>query len=550
MIAPGRDARRAAARLCLVDFPGRSPTARVERLIADDHLAGVVLFRKNVAGGPQVAALTAALRRVAHGARASLPWIAIDHEGGAVDRFAPDDADRTDAGRGARQHASDDASRDDSASGGEPRPTRLPSAMALGAAGDPELAHAAGGVAGRELRALGINLNFAPVMDVNTDPANPIIGARAFGDAPPLVTAMGVAYLRGLQAEGVAATAKHFPGHGGVAVDSHVALPVVADARDRLEAVALPPFRAAVRAAVAAVMTAHVVVPALDPTGRPATMSAPVLTELLRTGWGYSGLVCSDALGMRAVTDHTGPGEAAVAAVAAGCDLLLALGPDAMQDEILDGLARAVERGALPAARVAEALARVEAAAARWVAGGPPPPPPADLEAAIGTEAHRRLAARIAEAAVTLVRDPGVLPLARSPIDVVAASPEAPAEALAAALRRHGGRARSRAAADAGASGHVVVVTRSRGPLVPDAVAVVREVAARTRGAMALVATGDPYDVAQAPREAAALATYGTDPASLDAAARVLLGLLRSVGRLPVALPAATSGPASETVRP
>jgi beta-N-acetylhexosaminidase len=418
--------------------------------------------------------------------------------------------------------------------------------MALGAAGDPELARAAGQVAGRELRALGVSLNFAPVMDVNTDPANPVIGARAFGDAPALVAAMGVAYLRGLQAEGVAATAKHFPGHGGVAVDSHVALPVVPDARDRLEAVALPPFRAATRAGVAAVMTAHVAVPALDPTGRPATVSAPVLTDLLRARWGYGGLVCSDALGMRALADGPGPGEAAVAAVAAGCDLLLALGPDAMQDEILHALARAVASGALPSARVAEALARVEAAAARWVGSGPP----SDLAAAVGTEAHRRLAARIANAAVTLVRDAGLLPLAASPVDVVAASPGAPAGALAAALRRHGGRARGCAAVDAGAGGWVVVVTRSRGALAPDAAAIVREMRARTAGRMVLVATGDPYDVAHAPPEGAALATYGADPASLDAAARVLLGRLRPAGRLPVTLAAAPGGPTGGAARP
>lgn len=525
MIAPGRDARRAAARLCLVDFPGLVLTARVERLIADDRLAGVVLFGKNVAGGPQVAALTAALRRVARGAGAPLPWVAIDHEGGVADRFAPDD--------GSGEEAAED---------GEPRATRLPSAMALGAAGDPGLARAAGGVAGRELRALGCNLNFAPVMDVNTDPANPVIGSRAFGDAPALVAAMGVAYLRGLQAEGVAATAKHFPGHGGVAVDSHVALPVVPDARDRLETVALPPFRAATRAGVAAVMTAHVVVPALDPTGRPATVSAPILTDLLRARWGYGGLVCSDALGMRALADRWSPGEAAVAAVAAGCDLLLALGPDAMQDEILGALARAVERGGLPAARIADALARVEAAAARWVGAAGPPLPPADLEGAVGTEANRRLAARIADAAVTLVRDAGLLPLAFSPVDVVAASPGAPAGALAAALRRHGGRAQPCAAASAGTAGPVVAVTRSRGMLPPDAAAVVRQIQARTAGRMVLVATGDPYDVAHAPPEGAALATYGADPFSLDAAARVLLGRLRPGGRLPVTLAAAPGG--------
>jgi beta-N-acetylhexosaminidase len=524
VIAPGRDARHVAARLCLVDFPGPEPTARLERLVADGHVGGVVLFRKNVVSAAQVAALTAALRRVARDGGAPLPWVAIDHEGGAVDRFAPS-GDPTDA-----------AGSPDPA-GAVLRPTRLPAAMALGAAGDPGLARDAGRVAGRELRALGIHLNFAPVMDVNSNPANPIIGTRAFGGSPALVEAMGVAYLGGLQAEGVGAAAKHFPGHGDVIVDSHLALPVVEHARDRLEAVELPPFRAAARAGAAAVMTAHVVFPALDPARVPATMSAPALAGLLREQWGYDGLICSDSLSMRAIADHFGAGDAAVAAVRAGCDLVLALGADAMQDEVADALARGVESGALPSGRIAAALARLDRSAARWVTGGPPPAGSDELASVVGIDAHRQVAQRIAEAAVTLVRDAaGLLPFGAVPVEVVTVDAGAPAAALCAALRRHGADARETAAAEAAGTGAVVAVTRTRGIPSPATAAAVRDLQARTRDHLVVVSAGDPYDLAACPDLPAYLAVYGVDPASVDAVARVLLGRLRPSGRLPVRL--------------
>jgi beta-N-acetylhexosaminidase len=527
-VRPGSTARRQAGRCCLVDFDGPSPPSALERRIADAHVAGVVLFRKNVQSAAQVAALVMDLQALARAAGAPPLLVAIDHEGGAVTRFAPHPA----AG---------------------PTMTPLPSAMALGAAGDPALARAAGAVAGAELRALGIHLNFAPVLDVNTTPANPVIGARAFGETAAVVTALGVAYLEGLQAAGVGATAKHFPGHGDTTVDSHLGLPRVDRTAARLEAVELAPFAAAVRAGVAAIMTAHVVYPALDPSGMPATMSAPILTGLLRGRWGYGGLVVSDALGMRAIVDHVGAGDAAVAAVAAGCDLLLALGPAALQDEVLERLALAIERGVLRAERVAAAHARVAQALARWSAGaaatGPSAIPrrPPDLAAHVGTPAHLDVARRIADAAVTLVRDPaGRLPL-RGRVAVVALGAHAgagPPEDLrpdvAVALRRAGADAVARPhdADDLPAFDRVVAVTWGRG--TPDArtAEVFRALHRRAGDRLVVVAAGDPYELAAAPGDAACVATYGPDPFSVDAAAQVLLGRRPARGRLPVTLPA------------
>ncbi|MDR7555630.1 MAG: beta-N-acetylhexosaminidase [Armatimonadota bacterium] len=529
---PGLTARRQAGRFCLVDFDGPEPPATLERRIADAHIAGVVLFRKNVRSARQVAALTASLQGTARAAGAPPLLVAIDHEGGAVTRFPlrPDPAG--------------------------PAMTPLPSAMALGAAGDPALARAAGAVAGAELRALGVHLNFAPVLDVNTNPANPVIGARAFGETAAMVTALGIAYLQGLQAAGVGATAKHFPGHGDTSVDSHLGLPRVDHAIVRLETVELAPFAAAVRAGVAAIMTAHVVYPALDPSGTPATMSAPILAGLLRDRLGYGGLVVSDSLSMRAIADHVGVGEAAVAAVAAGCDLLLALGPPALQDDVLERLALAIERGVLPAARLAAAAARLADALQRRgagtagtgaPAGGPGPP---DLAAHVGTPAHLDVARRIAEAAVTLVRDPaGRLPL-RGRVAVVAlggrSGPAEPVEGfwpeLDASLRRHGADAVGRPpdAKDLSAFDRVVAVTWGRGTPEARTVEVWRALHRRVGDRLVVVAAGDPYELAAVPPDAACVATYGPDPFSIDAAAQVLLGRRRARGRLPVTLPRAT----------
>jgi beta-N-acetylhexosaminidase len=514
VIRPGREARRIAGRLCLVDFSGTDPTARLERLITERHIGGVVLFRKNVASAVQVAALTAGLQGVARAAGAPAPWVSIDHEGGGVNRFGLADAS-------------------------PPAVTPLPSAMALGAAGDPLLAQRAGRVAGTELRAMGIHLNFAPVMDVNNNPANPVIGARAFGESPALVETMGLAYIRGLQETGVGATAKHFPGHGDVTVDSHLALPRVEHGPDRLEAIELPPFAAAVRADVAAVMTAHIVFPGLDPTGVPATLSAAILSGILRERWGYQGLICSDSLAMRAIVDTYGAGDAAVAAVRAGCDLLLALGPDAMQDEILEALACAIETGVGSGAQAAAAAARVAQAAPRWGVGLSHQ---ATLGDAVGNEDHMRAAREIAEHAVTLVRDrAGEIPLRAARVGVVAVGTgpdgHGPPDFASVLREYHPAVVEMAPRNPADRIDRIIAVTCTRGVLPAAQAAAVQDLHRRLGNRLIVLATGDPYDLLQIPDVPVYLVTYSPDRMSLDAAARVLVGRIPARGTLPVTLP-------------
>jgi beta-N-acetylhexosaminidase len=325
-------------------------------------------------------------------------------------------------------------------------------------------------------------------------------------------------------------------------VDSHAALPRVDHGADRLHAVELAPFRAAAAAGVGAVMTAHVVFPALDPTCVPATMSALILSGLLRERWGYQGLIVSDSLAMRAIADHGGIGDAAVRAVTAGCDLLLALGPDEVQDEVLERLARAIEGGIISEERLAGTRARVADAARRWAVGAAPAAP---VEEVVGTPAHHDLARRIAEAAVTLVRDrAGTIPAHGrvGVVDFTSGHDESRSSTFAQVLSRYHPevreiRAGGRDAATDLDSDAVVAVLGTRGRPSEALTAAVREIHSRIGDRLVVLSAGDPFDLFAFPGVPAWMVCYGTDAPSLHAAARVLVGQITARGRLPVALP-------------
>ncbi len=352
------------AGLFAVGFQGTSPSPEVLELVRRG-VYGVVLFGRNVVDAEQVAALTAELKRAA--GRPLL--VSIDQEGGRVARLrAPQGF------------------------------TELPPMRALGATGDEGLAFEAGGLLGRELRAVGVDQDFAPVVDVDTNPANPVIGDRSFSRDAAAVSAMGAALARGLQAQGVAACAKHFPGHGDTTQDSHEGLPRLPHALERLRQVELVPFRALARAGVASVMTAHVVFEALD-VRRPATLSEPVM-RLLREECGYGGCAISDDLEMKAVAEHFPLEEAVPASLAAGVDALLVCHRPEVQERAIDVARRAVESGAVSRARLAEARRRVQA----LLAYAGPAPDPRAARAILRSEAHLALAARIP--CLALGRDP------------------------------------------------------------------------------------------------------------------------------------------------
>ena len=281
--------------------------------------------------------------------------------------------------------------------------TVFPNAMAFGAAGDPRLAFEAGRITAAEARAIGVHVNFAPVVDVNNNPRNPVINIRSFGEDPERVGALAAAYVEGLQAGGMLATVKHFPGHGDTDVDSHLGLPIIHHARARLERMELVPFRAGIAAGADAVMTAHIELPALDPTpATPATFSPAIVERLLREELGFDGLVFTDSMRMRAVSELMPPGEAAARAVVAGHDAVLH-SPDPVA--AIGGIRAAAAAGDLAEERIDRSVRRILSAKARLGLHRQRAVSLDDLPAVVGTRAHGAVAREISERSLTLIKD-------------------------------------------------------------------------------------------------------------------------------------------------
>lgn len=341
---------RDVASLFVVGFPGLEPDREVLRLI-DDGVRGVILFKRNVESPAQTAALVRALK-----SHAQRPLLAsVDQEGGRVARL-----------RGAPF-------------------TQLPPMRQLGLTGDEALVERVGRLLAYEVRALGFDVDFAPVLDVDTNPKNPVIGDRSFHHRAEEVARLGVALARGLEAGGVASCAKHFPGHGDTSQDSHLSLPTLPHALERLHALELLPFAAYAKAGLASVMTAHVVFEALDPKV-PATMSRRVLHGLLREALGFGGVIISDDLEMKAISAHYSVERAAVEGLEAGVDLFLVCHSAEVQRRAIEAVIKAVEAKELAPERVAEARARLDLLERRFVRG-----PESNLDT-LGSSTHGALA--------------------------------------------------------------------------------------------------------------------------------------------------------------
>ncbi|MDF3297613.1 glycoside hydrolase family 3 protein [Streptomyces tropicalis] len=431
--------------------------------------------------------------------------------------------------------------------------TLFPGAMAVGAGGSPADARTLGRLSGAELRAMGINQDYSPDADVNVNPANPVIGVRSFGADPDAVASLVAAEVAGYQGSRVAATAKHFPGHGDTAVDSHYGFPVITHSRELWEKLDAVPFRAAIRAGIDSIMTAHIQFPALDDSGDPATLSHPIVTGILRGELGYDGVVVTDSLGMEGVRTKYGDDRVPVLALKAGVDQLL--NPPSL-DVAWNAVLSAVRGGELTEARLDESILRILRLKTRLGLFDGPYADPAALDRTVGTPAHRAAADRIADRTTTLlVNRERLLPLSRRThrrILVVGADPASPTGTdgpptgvLAAALTELGFSATARstgitpsaaaidaAVAAAGDADAVVVGTynvsagSSQRTLVERLVATGRPVVA--------VAIRNPYDVARLPTVPAFLAAYAWTDTELRAAARVVAGRVRPRGRLPV----------------
>ncbi len=439
--------------------------------------------------------------------------------------------------------------------------TRFPHSMAFAAAGEVSLSREAGAITARQARALGVPWVLAPVADVNNNPDNPIINIRSYGEDPQAVAGHVAAFLAGLRSDPryrVLTTVKHFPGHGDTATDSHLGLPVLGVGRERLEAVELVPFRAALRQGVDSVMTAHIALPALDPSGAPATLSAAILGGLLRKELGFQGVIVADAMDMRGITEQFGAGEAAVKALEAGVDVLLM---PADPDAAINAVVKAVREGRLSGARVERSLERVLAAKARV---GLDRRRTVELEAIseqLDAPEDVALASRVAERALTLLKNDGdVLPLRgawcflvlaenrysiagrvfaqevlkRTPKAAVAMldpdAPEAVLDAVCGTGAQEGTRPVVVAAFVSAAAYRGNVALAGNYPrLMEDLLA--------GRRSVVLVALGSPYLLRSFPGVSAYLATFSTVPPSELAAVKALFGEIPIQGRLPVTIP-------------
>ncbi|MBT2395426.1 glycoside hydrolase family 3 protein [Streptomyces sp. ISL-100] len=496
-------------------------------LVAKYHVGGIIYFAwaHNTRDPHQIADLSNGIQRAGLAQETPVPLlISTDQEHGIIARV------------------------------GKPA-TLVPGAMALGAGGSRSDARKAAQIAGAELAAMGIVQNYAPVADVNVNPANPVIGVRSFGSDPQAVAGMVAAQVRGYQGAGIAATSKHFPGHGDTKDDSHYSLPTIHHTAEQWEELDAPPFRAAIAAGIDSIMTAHIVVPALDPAKDPATLSKPILTGVLRERLGYDGVVVTDSLAMAGVRQKYGDDRVPVLALLAGCDQLLNP-PDL--PVAWNAVLKAVRDGELSMARVEESILRILLLKAKLGLFRDPYVSHKDVDRTVGARAHVDAADRIAEGTTTLLaNDSGLLPLSRRThrnVLVVGADPASPTATtgppttvIAKALTELGftatalstgitpTQAKIKEAVAAAKGKDVVVVGTYNVSATSPQRTLVRELSATGVPVVAL-AIRNPYDIAQLVGTGfgASVAAYSWTDVELRAAVRVIAGHSEPGGKLPV----------------
>lgn len=489
--------------------------------ITKRFVGGIILYSRNIQTPQQVAALTTELQKLAQDTPNGIPlFISIDQEGGIVNRMT----------KGA---------------------TVLPGNLALGATRSITLAEKAGEITAIELSTVGVNLNFAPVLDVNTNPLNPVIGVRAYGESPQLVSQLGIAYIRGLQKNGVLGTAKHFPGHGDTHVDSHKKLPIVTHDLKRVNSVELVPFKAAVEADVAAIMSAHILYPALD-TEYPATLSYKILTTILRRQLGYDGLIITDDLEMQAIDAKYDTGDAAVMAIKAGADIVIIPWTLKKQQRAYNSLRQAVKTRKITETRLNESVRRILKSKAACGAFEKPyihienPNAINSPLTKIGSAKHREVAQNIATKAITLVKStPGILPLKSEPKEPV----------LLISPSREFSNTYLKAHTDISNITPVLIpfqvnqklllpqILLSKPSLIVAGIVntqqanLVHQISQKTDVPIIVISLRSPYLLGKCPDVACSVAAYDDNHYSVQAAVEVLLGKRAAVGKLPVTIP-------------
>ncbi|OOF99862.1 glycoside hydrolase family 3 protein [Aspergillus carbonarius ITEM 5010] len=521
--------------LFAVGFHGLTPSPEIKTLIHEYGIGGVVLFKRNIRDAAQLQSLTLALQEEAQLAGHDHPlFIGIDQENGLVTRISP------------------------------PIAPQLPGPMALGATNSPELAYQVGEATGEILSAAGINMNYAPVCDINSEPLNPVIGVRSFGDDPEFVARFASATARGLRKHKVVPTVKHFPGHGDTAVDSHFGLPVIPKKRDQLDRCELVPFRQAASEGIEAIMTAHISLPGIGDGQLPATLSPDVM-NILRNDMGYDGMVITDCLEMDGIRATYGTEQGAVLALAAGCDSIMICHTFAVQVASILKVCQAVESGQIPPLRLAEAIRRVDKLKRGFVSWKTalqhrePRESWPSLGAGIST--HSALAEQAYARSVTVVRDAShVLPVSRSagvvflfPGEQTPAGGAVDGEGLGRKgsynasvyleiLKKYNSTAVEIRYGAAGLSAEhlstieaadVVIFTSINARESPFQRALGLELPSRVR-ALVSIAACNPYDFLEDACIGTYIATYEPTPEAFGAAAEVIFGASGAKGVLPV----------------
>ncbi|MCP1185502.1 beta-N-acetylhexosaminidase [Paenibacillus sp. 1781tsa1] len=532
--------------LLMCGFHGQHADEQITHLIRNYHIGGVIYFRRNVHSVDQLTRLSAELQDMAAEAGAIPLMISVDQEGGMVARIDKEGM------------------------------TQVPGNMALGATGNPEYTLECAQILGRELKSIGIDMNLAPVVDVNNNPLNPVIGVRSYGEHAESVAAHGVAAITGYQSQGIAATAKHFPGHGDTAVDSHLGMVTVPHDRNRLEQMELLPFRRAIEAGVDAIMTAHVMFPSIEPEPIPATLSRKVLTGLLREEMGFKGIIITDCLEMHAISKPYGVAEAAIRAVEAGADLILV--SHTLQDQVaaVEAIVQAVRTGRITEDIINKALERIitwKAARCGYPDTGLDSPKASETIEAIDvepvnynestepsdpSELNESTLFKIASSSITIVHNDGLLPLdpekdvhviwpevvQRTEVD----EPWSHTESLGIALSQLRGRVREhnittqptydeadRILGEVLESEQVIVCTYTSAGHLPKGQQYLVEKLSENHS-LIVIALRNPYDLLEISRPGSYVCTYENTPAVVRALSHVLTGGLQPTGRLPVRL--------------
>jgi beta-N-acetylhexosaminidase len=516
--------------LLIAGFLGTTPSPEIIDLIQNHHTGGIILFSRNIQDAQQVLELTRDLQAIARDAGHRYPLlIAIDQENGMVQRL----------GQGS---------------------TTFPGNMALGAIGSEQIAHDVALATGRELKALGINLNLAPVVDVNNNPANPVIGVRSFGEDPHAVARLAVAALKGYSSAGVLTCLKHFPGHGDTATDSHLSLPTIPYSMKRLEEIELVPFRRGIEAGADSVMIAHIYFSSLMPdVVLPATLSPVVVRKLLREKLGFDGVIISDCLEMSAIAETAGVERGSVMALQAGIDLVLVSHQYTRQRASIEAIQAAMRAGALSPAGLrlsAERVLRLKHRCLSWS-----DLPASNVPAEVGCESHRQLREQAYELSTTLVRNAeGLIPLHLEPATrilvifpqrgswtmvedrnyphefFVESIRQRHAHVTAMSITPHSTQAEYEEIHRTASQSDIIIVVTVNAYLDHQQIELMYSLLQSGQPVIG-VAVYNPYDLLAFPELGTYLVTYEYTQPALAAAVRVLFGEIQPRGHLPVSLP-------------